>query len=654
MPDPAFVAKVESQMAEIGDERTVSGKGDQFAIWFGTEILGFDLGLVAERLHVGGSGDEKIDLGVAEDDVPIRIIAQCKYSVGGTGTFNKDQVEEVLTARRRAIEYPTLGSTARQEFCKRYHSAKQKPERLLCVGFGGFVEEAFDYATGNNVVVYDLDRIWKEWLSRRDPARLPKPKLVTIPASRDAVIARGSSPRRTLVTSLSTKTLHEIIKQHGLGLFSENFRYKLPSSARSDAISEAIKKTLESQAERLLERNNGLTFVGERVDWKSDAIDIVDPQIVNGCQTSYAIHEWYDQRIRAGQVIEELPGGELAIKVVETTDPEEARKIAEATNRQNPITSRDLRANFDEQKELSDAFNGLSPRVFFETREGAWSAIEARHETGLYQIPGLSRFRRLHNEYAGQIMLALYGFPHWSKDRKKVIMDDDEIYRAIFEIEEDPDVRFANIRAASPIPAFLDTVAKGPVHFVDDVLFGFAVAQYLDAIRLRMWPKKKALWPDPSADPIGRMVLGKEFLDYWDLHVCALVNFLVVTLSRGDRGKMQRIRRALIGDDLNIPFSTPVKRAARFKLSEDRTIHELLKAELADTTTLGHFSRWINSVDAIFSSVLETAQARGEFKNLNQFFYKREKTFEEARDKASRWLGSTVERDLYFPLPTGI
>ncbi len=347
MQTAEFVQRVEREMSELGSERAIAKQGDQFAVWFGVEILGFEVGLVAERLHIGGSGDEKSDLAVAEEDVPIRILAQCKFSNGGSGHYNKDEVEEVLTARRRALEFPTLGHQKRQEFSIKYKAAEQKPERLLSVGFGNFTPEAFEYAVANKVVIYDLERIFQEWLTRRDPARLPIPKLVSIPAKEDSLITRGKEPHRTFITTMSTKMLHKMVQEHGLGLFSENFRYKLPSSARSDAIAMATKSTLENEPERFLDRNNGLTFVGEHVNWDAKVLQVVTPQIVNGCQTSYAIHEWYEQRLKANQALDHLPEGEVTVKVIEAGS-EDTRKIAEATNRQNPISARDLHSNSED------------------------------------------------------------------------------------------------------------------------------------------------------------------------------------------------------------------------------------------------------------------------------------------------------------------
>jgi len=639
-------------MAEIGAERAIADEGNQFAIWFGEEILGFELGLVAEKLHIGASGDHKIDLGIAEDDVPIRIIAQCKFSKGGKGNYNLDLVDEVLNAKKRAIQSPLLGNTRRQEFCVRYNAASQKPERLLAIGFGTFAKDAFDYAVDSGVVIYDHERLYREWISRNDPAGLPPPKMISIPASTDVRIEKGKKPRRTFITTISTKTLYEIVKEHGLGLFSENFRYKLPSSARSDAIADATRATLEKESSKLLERNNGLTFIGEKIEPGSTDLKIITPQIVNGCQTSYAIHEWYDQRVKGGQDIKDLLEGEVMVKIVEA-DNVDAGKIAEAANRQNPISSRDLHANQDSQSELVVHFKEFNPKIFFETREGAWAAVEARKETGLYQIPGGGRrYRTVNNEVAGQIFLAVLGFPHWSKDRKKSIWEDEAINKAIFGFHDDASVRFTgSIRNDTPTPDVLTSIPTGSKAFIQDSLFGYAVLQYLDALRLKIYPEKLGLWADPAADPIGRIVQSKAFLDYWEFHVCALINFVIVKMTGGNRDKIEKARELLIGSDYNIVFSTPGKRAQKFETQKDSSLHDLLDYDSNKDEPFNRLSQWFNSLDTIFSDLIDTATKTGDFKNLNHFFYKRDSTYKDAIEKASKWFGSKTDRKSRFPLP---
>lgn len=63
------------------------------------------------------------------------------------------------------------------------------------------------------------------------------------------------------------------------------------------------------------------------------------PQIVNGSQTSHALFE-------ASKVdFDTLKKVRLLVKIIETKDKTLYAKIAEATNSQTPIRSRDLRSN---------------------------------------------------------------------------------------------------------------------------------------------------------------------------------------------------------------------------------------------------------------------------------------------------------------------
>ncbi len=249
-------------------------------------------------------------------------------------------------------------------------------------------------------------------------------------------------------------------------------------------------------------------------------------------------------------------------------------------------------------------------------------------------------------------MFALLGFPHWSKDRKKAIWEDETLNRAIFGIRAPREDRFTAVRGESPAAAVMDSMDTGAGCFIQDILFGHAILQYLDAIRLRIYPEKLRLWSDPKLDPIGRIALGKDYFEYWEFHVAALINFIIVTVTRGDRKAIQQARQSLVGTDVNLIFSTPAKRAAKFKVSGDAAIHEVLDADKDNASSLGFFSQWFNSIDTIFSDLVEVARNSGQFRNFNYFFYKQDNTFRQAMERASKWLGSKVDRELRFPLPS--
>lgn len=103
--------------------------------------------------------------------------------------------------------------------------------------------------------------------------------------------------------------------------------------------------------------NNGVTMTCDVLRYpgglRSPMVDLQNVQIVNGGQTSNALFEASKlDREAVGRVL-------LLVRIYETKEREISQLIAETTNSQTPIRSRDLRANDDVQKKLEDSFLSL-------------------------------------------------------------------------------------------------------------------------------------------------------------------------------------------------------------------------------------------------------------------------------------------------------
>lgn len=89
--------------------------------------------------------------------------------------------------------------------------------------------------------------------------------------------------------------------------------------------------------------NNGITIVCERFSYqpgfKNAPLRLLNPQVVNGGQTSHALF----QASKAS--FDSLQRVRLLVRIIETQDKSLYAKVAEATNSQTPIRSRDLRSN---------------------------------------------------------------------------------------------------------------------------------------------------------------------------------------------------------------------------------------------------------------------------------------------------------------------
>lgn len=102
--------------------------------------------------------------------------------------------------------------------------------------------------------------------------------------------------------------------------------------------------------------NNGITITVEDIQESKTAkrIQIINPQIVNGLQTSYSIYNYYSAHI------EDLENEKrkLFVKILKVKEESEGEEleIIVATNSQNEIRDKDIHANDEVQKNIEQYF----------------------------------------------------------------------------------------------------------------------------------------------------------------------------------------------------------------------------------------------------------------------------------------------------------
>jgi hypothetical protein len=132
-------------------------------------------------------------------------------------------------------------------------------------------------------------------------------------------------------------------------------------------------------------------------------------QIVNGSQTIHALFEAFTEKPEGFERIS------ILCRIYETRNPELSVNIAEYTNSQNPVTSRDIRSNDYLQRKLETELKALGYN--YERKKGQHSA--SPKET------------RIDAEKAGQSLLAFFNkMPAEAKTSKRVIFA--EKYEEIF------------------------------------------------------------------------------------------------------------------------------------------------------------------------------------------------------------------------------
>ncbi len=151
---------------------------------------------------------------------------------------------------------------------------------------------------------------------------------------------------RSWVGSIFACSLKNALDEHGYSLFDLNVRY---FKGLTGEVNKSIKREYEKGPQsNFWFLNNGINAICKRFEVENDHLQIESLQIVNGCQTSKALQE----------VINIDPSISILFRLTEIKDTVAIHDIADliavASNKQNPISNRDLHANDSVQGEIGE------------------------------------------------------------------------------------------------------------------------------------------------------------------------------------------------------------------------------------------------------------------------------------------------------------
>lgn len=132
-------------------------------------------------------------------------------------------------------------------------------------------------------------------------------------------------------------------------IFDDNVRV----DHENDSLKDDLKQTLLNNLERFFLFHNGITLSCSNISNRGDNyFDLVNPQILNGCQSIKAL-----QRIYFESGCQDcFNGATILCRLFQSRDSNDVNSICQSTNSQRPITTWDLRANDTIQKILEGLF----------------------------------------------------------------------------------------------------------------------------------------------------------------------------------------------------------------------------------------------------------------------------------------------------------
>lgn len=228
--------------------------------------------------------------------------------------------------------------------------------------------------------------------------------------------ADPNGANRHLSGMVSAAEVDRVFNEHRYSIFRLNPRGPLGVVK----VNKEIRATLESDSDRpqFFFLNNGLTAVCDSFKKKSGSrstFEVRDFQIVNGCQTTWTLH---DHRIRGGS----LEDVALSIKLIETPATSTlAAQISQASNSQSPMKDWDFLFNSKDQLRLQREFLGLDEPVFYELKRGEQKYIEG------------ASGRKTTIKDVAQATWAFLGHPGEARDRlREIPRMQGDAYREVF------------------------------------------------------------------------------------------------------------------------------------------------------------------------------------------------------------------------------
>lgn len=221
-------------------------------------------------------------------------------------------------------------------------------------------------------------------------------------------------------------------------LFGQNLRESLMTKTSKRYL--GMKDTIDKCPENFWYFNNGITIIAESIKATPEALptEIIADRfsIVNGAQTTSSLGLYLKEAKRNSdsEAIESLKKVRVLTRILQVSSDEMRRDVAIFNNTQNPITSRDMVANRDEQVHLNQwLLDDKYPQIYVEIRRG--SQIPSTFNKGITH-------RKTTNEELAQLAYASFFMqPFTAKDKKSALFNNDttqnqfvlnEIYHNVF------------------------------------------------------------------------------------------------------------------------------------------------------------------------------------------------------------------------------
>lgn len=215
---------------------------------------------------------------------------------------------------------------------------------------------------------------------------------------------------------------------------------------RDNPVNEEIAKTIrEIKTNEFALFNNGITILSDGTDFTEFTgvmnraqLRITNPQIINGGQTGFALHQIYEEGVKKGDTEEYFKNKEVLVKIITFVDSQTSQEgsqklqliesVSKATNQQTNVTEADRRSNdkiqVEVQKRIYEEFG-----YFYERKRGEfWDGLNNNY---------IDKKQVIDREVFLRICVACSGLASQARrNSERVLFSQDKFYGRLSKLEK--------------------------------------------------------------------------------------------------------------------------------------------------------------------------------------------------------------------------
>jgi len=418
---------------------------DALILWFGENYLSLDPSEIADRI-VKDNHAEGVDA-ILIDQVNYELFFIQAKAVDNFNSTTKNFPENDIKLTLEGVRFLLRGdykgeiTPELENLVDEYHELDKTGDYNTSIIFITLKREPIDKKFIDNfkkdfskvdIKFYDFEWFYDYYVNTYLTKNALPPERISFKVVSD--LLKKDTPQMSRVFTCKGEELARIYNDYKERIFQQNVRYSL--GLRSKSINRQILETAEDNARSLnfWYFNNGITIVCKKIieATSGKVISLENVQIINGAQTTYALHEAYIK----GDLKENV---EVLIKAIQTDDQNFIENVTLYTNSQNAIRLRDLCSNDPIQLKIHKIILE-SYQYFMERKRGEFDSLYPTVDAKRKFLGKDWNLRVFSNENASQAFLAMFlDKPAQAKTEKGRIFLKDNVgfYYDIFD-EKDP------------------------------------------------------------------------------------------------------------------------------------------------------------------------------------------------------------------------